>query len=104
MAKSIVDQQQRRLSRRWLFTMLAFMIIGIMGQANPGTTISGGDGWRPFTFLTDPFYNTTERILLIANVVVALGGLAYAWMLVKEVRQADIGTERMQFIARAVRE
>jgi len=84
--------------------MLAFMIVGIMGQ-NSGGAVAGGDySWHPFSFWTDPYYNLIERVLLIANVVVALGGLAYAWMLVKEVRRADIGTERMQFIARAVRE
>ena len=36
--------------------------------------------------------------------LVAVAGLFYAGMLVKQVKQADQGTPRMQEIARAVRE
>jgi K(+)-stimulated pyrophosphate-energized sodium pump len=58
--------------------------------------------------LWDPLIGTDfagyEKVLLILNVFVALGGLAYALMLVKQVREAPEGTPRMQEIARAVRE
>src|SRR5207253_10590973 len=53
---------------------------------------------------TDPAYSGYEQFALILNVLIALAGLGYALMLVKEVYGADIGTLRMQEIARAVRE
>ncbi|MBI2823664.1 MAG: sodium-translocating pyrophosphatase [Planctomycetia bacterium] len=49
-------------------------------------------------------YAMYEKVALCANVAVALAGLAYAWMLVGQVRNAPEGTPRMQEIARAVRE
>ncbi len=57
--------------------------------------------WEP---LFSPKFANYEKIALCANVVVALLGLAYAWMLVSQVRNAPEGTPRMQEIARAVRE
>jgi len=45
-----------------------------------------------------------ERIALFAVLAVAIAGLLYAGMLVKQVRQADQGTPKMQEIASAVRE
>jgi len=45
-----------------------------------------------------------ERIALLLVLAVAIAGLAYALMLVKQVREADQGTARMQEIAAAVRE
>ncbi len=57
--------------------------------------------WQP---LISDEYAPGEKIALVANVVVAIAGLAYALMLVGYVRRADQGTPRMQEIARAVRE
>ncbi|HEY5311831.1 MAG TPA: sodium/proton-translocating pyrophosphatase, partial [Pirellulales bacterium] len=57
--------------------------------------------WEP---LTSDRYGTWEKIALIANVVVALAGLAYALMLVGQVKKAPQGTPKMQAIAQAVRE
>ncbi|HTU26500.1 MAG TPA: sodium-translocating pyrophosphatase [Pirellulales bacterium] len=58
--------------------------------------------------LFEPFrsnkYALYEQIALVANVVVALAGLAYALMLVGQVKRAPQGTQRMQEIAHAVRE
>ncbi len=86
---------------RWLWMMVAFMVVGIMGAngAESSTT-----HWQPFSFLTDQAYSGFERVMLILNVIVALAGLGYALMLVKEVYGAETGTERMQEITRAVRE
>ncbi|MGD0901061.1 MAG: sodium/proton-translocating pyrophosphatase, partial [Thermoguttaceae bacterium] len=66
----------------------------------------GGKG--DFHFL-EPLYNTekfslAERASLFAILIVAFAGLAYAAMLVGQVKRADQGTPRMQEIARAVRE
>ncbi|MBV9124623.1 MAG: sodium/proton-translocating pyrophosphatase, partial [Planctomycetes bacterium] len=89
----------------WL--MVAFMAVGFMGalKAEPGQ-VEGVRAalWQPFSPLTSPDYSIGERIALIMNVVIALAGLGYAAMLVKEVFGADTGTSRMQEIARAVRE
>jgi K(+)-stimulated pyrophosphate-energized sodium pump len=57
--------------------------------------------WEP---LFSPRFAWYEKIALIANVFIALAGLGYALMLVKQVREADQGTKRMQEIAQAVRE
>jgi Na+/H+-translocating membrane pyrophosphatase len=91
-----------RWGKRWLYMMIAFMAVGLMGSNGGGE--AGGGHWAPFSFLTDPSYSLWEQIALILNVVVALGGLYYAYMLIKEVYQADTGTDRMKEIARAVRE
>ncbi len=57
-----------------------------------------------FEPLVSTKYALYEKIALIANVFIALAGLGYALMLVKQVRTADQGTKRMQEIAQAVRE
>jgi K(+)-stimulated pyrophosphate-energized sodium pump len=54
--------------------------------------------------LVSPRYAWYEKIALVTNVFIALAGLGYALMLVKQVRTADQGTTRMQEIAHAVRE
>jgi K(+)-stimulated pyrophosphate-energized sodium pump len=77
------------------------------GAATKATAhVAGGEKaviqlWQP---LVDPRFNLYEKIALILNVVIALGGLGYALMLVKQVKTAPEGTPRMQEIARAVRE
>jgi K(+)-stimulated pyrophosphate-energized sodium pump len=57
-----------------------------------------------FEPLVSEKFATYEKIALVMNVFIALAGLFYALMLVKQVREADQGTPRMQEIARAVRE
>jgi K(+)-stimulated pyrophosphate-energized sodium pump len=94
-----------RMTRRWFWMMLAFLIVGIMGTNGCSSSSARASlEWHPFSFLTDPTYSPLERIALIANVIIALGGLYYAFRLIKEVYGAETGTERMQEIARAVRE
>jgi K(+)-stimulated pyrophosphate-energized sodium pump len=57
-----------------------------------------------FTPILGSDYSTYEKIALVTNVFIALGGLLYALMLVGQVKNAPIGTPQMQEIARAVRE
>ena len=57
--------------------------------------------WEP---LVSDKYEWYEKVALVANVFVAIAGLAYAFMLVGQVNKAPQGTPRMQDIARAVRE
>jgi hypothetical protein len=105
MAKANLPRQ-RSMSGRWLWMMVAFLVVGLMG-ANTSDTKTPSDtshAWTAFSFMSDPSYNTMERVALIANVVIALAGLGYALMLVNQVYGQDTGTTRMQEIARAVRE
>ena len=95
--------RQRGVSNRWIWMMLAFMVVGIMGAAGVGSAAPAGshEAWEPFSFLK---YDWFEEIALILNVFIALAGLGYALMLVSEVYGADTGTSRMKEIALAIRE
>ena len=100
---------QSRVGRRWLWLMLAFTAVGLMGAAGTGTTATVGpktevSAWHPFAFWSSPDYISYERWALIANPCVALLGLCYAGMLILQVLKAEPGTSRMQEIGRAVRE
>ncbi len=81
---------------------------GTQGLAFKAASSGSGTSDTEKFKLWDPLVGTDfagyEKVLLILNVFVALGGLAYALMLVKQVREAPEGTPRMQEIARAVRE
>jgi K(+)-stimulated pyrophosphate-energized sodium pump len=82
--------------------MLAFLVIGIMGADASGG--GGASGWVPFSFMSDPAYSWVERVALITNLFIAAAGLVYAYILMKQIYEADEGTSRMQEIAKAVRE
>ena len=90
--------------------VLSFILIGILAAAgwrqfaDPGVTgpemavlaadapAAAGEHKHPDVKLWEPLtsdrYAQYEKIALCANVVVALAGLAYAWMLVGQVKQA----------------
>ncbi len=57
-----------------------------------------------FEPLVSSRYAIYEKIALVMNLFIALAGLGYALMLVKQVKTADQGTKKMQEIAQAVRE
>jgi len=58
----------------------------------------------PFSLFSDPKYKSIEIVGLVTVLCIAIGGLLYALMLVRQVRKADQGTTKMQEIAAAVRE
>ncbi len=61
--------------------------------------------FTPFSFLdTNGKFSSVERIALFVVLGVAIAGLLYALMLVKQVVNADKGTPRMQEVANATRE
>ena len=64
----------------------------------------GEGGFKFFTLFSDPKYTTLERGALMTVLAIAIIGLLYALMLMKQVKAADQGTKRMQDIAAAVRE
>jgi K(+)-stimulated pyrophosphate-energized sodium pump len=59
--------------------------------------------FRFFEFMTSANYASYERTALWCVLITAFAGLGYALLLVKQVREADQGTQKMQKIADAVR-
>ncbi|MCX6152185.1 MAG: sodium-translocating pyrophosphatase [Ignavibacteriales bacterium] len=90
-----------------LFMMFLFAAIYLWfpGQAS-GESAKGTaeKGFSPFALFFDPKYTTLEIFALLTVLVIAIAGLFYALMLVKQVKKADQGTPKMQAIAAAVRE
>ncbi len=76
------------------------------GSAYAFASSEGGTGssFEFFSPLTSPEFDTFERVCIFVVLGIAVAGLAYALLLVKQVRSADQGTPKMQAIADAVRE
>jgi K(+)-stimulated pyrophosphate-energized sodium pump len=70
-------------------------------QAAPGATAHLVQWFEPFT---SNKFDTMEKTSLIIVLIIAVIGLLYAFMLMKQVLAADQGTRKMQEIAAAVRE
>jgi len=103
--------QNRKFSKVYLssFAVLfltAFFVRPLFGQtASEAVSQGGGEHvFKFFSLFSDPRYTSLELYALIAVLVIAVLGLLYAMMLVKQVKAADQGTKRMQDIAAAVRE
>ena len=111
-------KSRRRLKSRLYVGWLAFVCIGLVAAvgwmatqeaapADGASTSAGGwlvGGVRLWTPLLGEKFSMVEKVALCANIVIALAGLAYAWMLVGQVKNAPDGTKKMQEIAQAVRE
>ncbi len=77
------------------------------GTAMAKTTLAeAGHTFHYFPFLTDPASKFTwgEVVALFLSLLTAVAALVYASMLVKQVVNADQGTQKMKDIAAAVRE
>jgi K(+)-stimulated pyrophosphate-energized sodium pump len=74
------------------------------GQAEPVTTQERVEHFVPFSMFSDPSYTSMEITGLLVVFGIAILGLLYALLLVKQVLRADQGTKKMQEIAAAVRE
>lgn len=90
--------------KRYLLCLLLFFVAAC--TMNPAG-IEGNPQEHIFQYFA-PFrqseFGIFERVALISVLLIAVAGLAYALLLVKQVKAADQGTPRMQEIARAVRE
>src|SRR5512146_2411444 len=86
-----------------LFLMPAFVGVHAQEAAASGSEIATVQ-FRYFEFLHSAKYTSMERGALFAALVIAVCGLLYALMLVKQVRTAAKGTAKMQQIAQAVRD
>src|SRR5689334_19639292 len=73
-----------------------------MARWSAGETPS--PAFKYFSLFADAKYSTLERGALLIVLGIAVAGLGYALMLVRQVNHADAGTEKMQAIAAAVRE
>ena len=62
-----------------------------------------GETFQFFSFMTSDRYSQGEKLALWTVLGVAFAGLGYALMLVKQVREADQGTPKMQKVAAAIR-
>ncbi len=70
------------------------------------------EAFKYFSFLDDtpdpvtgkPKFSSGERVALFVTLLIAVAGLLYALMLMRQVKAADNGTPKMQQIADAVRE
>jgi K(+)-stimulated pyrophosphate-energized sodium pump len=85
---------------------LALLCAGAL-FAPPAARASSAPGVEPFRFFSlfsDPRFSALERGCLLAVLGIAVAGLVYAVVLARQVMAADVGTQRMQDVANAVRE
>jgi K(+)-stimulated pyrophosphate-energized sodium pump len=101
---SLSRSRSRRPRFPWLLVLLCALPIGLMGAAPTSPLTLFGAGWEPFGFVTSGAYGLGEKLGLLGCLVIAVGGLAYAAWLMKQVYAADTGTPAMQKVALAVRE
>ncbi len=95
--------------RRWyLILMMVLFGAAYVWQSVFAQASAAGPGeaarFVPFSLFTDPKYSSIEIACLIAVLAIAVAGLLYAGLLVRQVMRADCGTPKMQDIAAAVRE
>jgi K(+)-stimulated pyrophosphate-energized sodium pump len=95
-----------RAPRFWFHLGIATLALFLLGAMPLGSGMSlNADGWSPFSFVTDKTtFSPTEKIGLFVSLLIALFALAYAWVLGKRVFAADQGSQRMQEIAKAIRD
>jgi K(+)-stimulated pyrophosphate-energized sodium pump len=95
-----------------VFMMVLFAVVYIWqigyGQDTTKTATvavaSESAHFTPFSLFSDPKYTPMEIASLLFVLGIAVAGLLYALLLVRQVYAADSGTDRMKEIAAAVRE
>ncbi len=97
-----------RLRRSYLLLMMAlfpacYVLRAVLAQSPSGAPAEARR-FVPFSLFNDPKYSTMEIACLMAVLGIAVAGLLYAVLLVRQVLRADRGTTKMQEIAAAVRE
>ncbi len=98
--------KSKRVKGSYLVALLLFFITALIVPelGFSSTEPNSGHGFQPFSFLTDARFSDFERTSLFIILAIAVAGLLYALALVKQVKNADSGTPKMQEIADAVRE
>jgi K(+)-stimulated pyrophosphate-energized sodium pump len=87
-----------------IFFAAAYVFLPYTGLTQTTETATHETTFKLFALFSDARYTSGEVFALMAVLAVAFAGLLYALMLVKQVRSADQGTQKMQEIASAVRE
>ena len=101
---SLPRSRARRPRFPWLLVLVCALPVGLLGAAPTTSLTLLGAGWEPFGFVTSNAYGLGEKLGLLACLLIASGGLGYAFWLMKQVYAADTGTPAMQKVALAVRE
>ncbi len=89
-----------------LVFMMFLFAAGFLWLPSQGATdvAESAHQFVPFSLFSDPKYTPLEIGALLTVLGIAVAGLLYALLLVKQVTAADSGTKKMQEIAAAVRE
>ena len=95
--------------RNYLIALLIFFAAGFIwmpgsSQSSSSQVVEEVKNFVPFSLFSDPKYTPLEIGALLTVLGIAIAGLLYALLLVKQVKKADSGTKKMQEIAAAVRE
>jgi K(+)-stimulated pyrophosphate-energized sodium pump len=87
-----------------IFFAAAYVFLPYTGLTQTTEATAHQTTFKPFALFSDARYTGIEVVALMVVLVIAIAGLLYALMLVKQIRNADRGTTKMQEIAAAVRE
>jgi K(+)-stimulated pyrophosphate-energized sodium pump len=107
--RNLFYKSTKTTRRNYLIAMMIFFAAAYVFLPYSGFTQTQEGGmpessFKPFALFSDARYTGIEVVALMIVLAIAVAGLLYALMLVKQVRNADQGTKKMQDIAAAVRE
>ena len=107
--RNLFASSSSRTRRNYLIAMLiffaaAYVFLPAAVHTQSTTVATESQGFKAFALFSDAKYTSVEVFALLSVLLVAIAGLIYALMLVKQVRHADQGTKKMKEIAAAVRE
>jgi K(+)-stimulated pyrophosphate-energized sodium pump len=87
-----------------IFFVAAYIFLPYTGHTQTSEVTAHETAFKAFALFSDARFKPIEIFGLVAVLCIAIAGLLYAALLVKQVRKADKGTKKMQEIAAAVRE
>jgi len=107
--RNLFAHSTKTTRRNYLIAMMIFFVAAYVFMPYTGFTQSTEpaaphESFQPFALFSDAKYTTIEVTALMIVLGIAIAGLLYALLLVKQVRKASQGTKKMQEIASAVRE
>ena len=108
--RNLFINSSKTTRRNYLIAMMIFFVVAYVFMPYTGYTQSteqtvAQESFHPFAlFGSESNFKPIEIYGLLTVLAIAIAGLLYALMLVKQVRKADQGTKKMQEIAAAVRE
>jgi K(+)-stimulated pyrophosphate-energized sodium pump len=108
--RNLFINSSKTTRRNYLIAMMIFFVVAYVFMPYTGYTQSteqtvAQESFHPFAiFGSESNFKPIEIYGLLTVLGIAIAGLLYALMLVKQVRKADQGTKKMQEIAAAVRE